>query len=757
MLTDGNEFEAEVRRVARLMWPADVGSGAVMFDGKERDGVFISEECVHAIECTVSRTKSKAEDDGKKLVKILKELRKKFADKAAKGWFITQQEPTADQRTAIQQLGNDLVAVSYDVFRSKLVDAKSYLNSREAFAFGSVRDPETGAIDDRASYVQMDLCGPHGDLYNIRHLSEGLLKGDKFVVLGDYGAGKSTTLREIFFDLRTSYFKHKTVFFPVLLNLRDHHGQTNPAEALERHGRNIGYPHPHHLVRAWRAGFITLLLDGFDELGSPGWTGIPKKLRDLRYQSMVLVREFVKDTPITSGLVISGRAHYFDRKEDEIYRALGLPAGAISISLTDFTEDQVSAYLKKRGWSGAIPSWLPSRPLLVGYLAAKGVLQQTINETSTFSPAEGWDLLLDRVCEREAGIDIGISGDTVREIVEKLATKARCYVDGLGPLNPMEIAGIFRDTCGYEPDQKSLILLQRLPGLGSSESEDGSRYFVDKDIVDVARTGDVIRYIVAPYAQDHSSFSGWQCPMGVLGHEVVSLKLKTSCTAKQLSAAARSASDSLGNDCLAGDITQVLIEMGMPYVDSNLEIKDIIFPNIYFDENMMDYSGVTFLDCSFQEMELDVEISSDKMPKFKSCLFGSVIGRISHKDLPKEVFDDDCEFYNFSNDVSTNQAILDVEALPLPVRVGLSILKKLYVQSGSGRKHSALVRGLDHRAKRYVDPALTLLRQEGFLVESSASSEKVWLPVRKHSSRVRKILSSPIGSDDPIIKNLSTC
>jgi hypothetical protein len=33
----------------------------------------------------------------------------------------------------------------------------------------------------------------------------------------------------------------------------------------ERHGRNIGFPNPSQLVRAWKAGYAVLLLDGFDE------------------------------------------------------------------------------------------------------------------------------------------------------------------------------------------------------------------------------------------------------------------------------------------------------------------------------------------------------------------------------------------------------------------------------------------------------------------------------------------------------------
>ena len=54
--------------------------------------------------------------------------------------------------------------------------------------------------------------------------------------------------------------------FPVFVNLRDHYGQTDPAEILHRHARNVGFDKPSHLVRAWRAGFVHLSMDGFDEI-----------------------------------------------------------------------------------------------------------------------------------------------------------------------------------------------------------------------------------------------------------------------------------------------------------------------------------------------------------------------------------------------------------------------------------------------------------------------------------------------------------
>lgn len=43
-------FENEVRRVAHTLWTEARYSGAVNVDGRERDGIFETEECIHLLE-----------------------------------------------------------------------------------------------------------------------------------------------------------------------------------------------------------------------------------------------------------------------------------------------------------------------------------------------------------------------------------------------------------------------------------------------------------------------------------------------------------------------------------------------------------------------------------------------------------------------------------------------------------------------------------------------------------------------------------
>jgi hypothetical protein len=162
------------------------------------------------------------------------------------------------------------------------VDGKSYLSARKNYPFGSVRDPETGIARTTLDYVPLDIVDKDGSLRSIDDICADLLKGRKFILVGDYGAGKSATIREAFLQLSKLFREGKSLLFPLTLNLRDHHGQTDPVEAIERHARQTGYPRPSDLVRGWRAGLALLLLDGFDEIATAGWAGKTKKLRDPR-------------------------------------------------------------------------------------------------------------------------------------------------------------------------------------------------------------------------------------------------------------------------------------------------------------------------------------------------------------------------------------------------------------------------------------------------------------------------------------------
>ena len=107
---------------------------------------------------------------------------------------------------------------------------------------------------------------------SLSDLCDRIKNGEKTILVAEYGVGKSMLLRQLFHEL-VREFRSKTHFrTPIAINLRDHLGQSDPVELLERHARSNAAD-PQNLVAAWNAGYVDLLIDGFDELSTRGLDG----------------------------------------------------------------------------------------------------------------------------------------------------------------------------------------------------------------------------------------------------------------------------------------------------------------------------------------------------------------------------------------------------------------------------------------------------------------------------------------------------
>jgi len=743
-------FEDEVRRIARQLWPRAEFGGAEMRDGRERDGIFEADEFVHVIECTVSRSKQKAQEDFEKLSKLIRQAESKYSHKFCKGWFVTLHEPTADQRAVFAKAKGRVVAVSFDQFRSKLIDARSYLTLRGKYPFGSVRDPATGDVQTDVRYVPLDISDNAGQLYAVDAIAERVLSGTRLVLVGDYGAGKSASLREIHNRLARAFWDQKTLLFPITINLRDHHGQTDPVEALERHARRTGFASPESLVRAWRAGYVTLLLDGFDEIATAGWAGKTKRLKDLRFRSMELLRGFVRETPKACGVLIAGRAHFFDSSA-EMFSALGLPKTTGILNLSEFNEEQVALFLKHQGWSDSIPSWVPSRPLLLGYLASRRLLQDTLASGEGSGPAAGWNALLERICTRESEIEAGIDASTVRRLIEHVACIARSSADGLGPVLPDQMTEAFTTVCGYPPDDRGAVLLQRLPGLGGHSSEDGARVFIDADFAEAARGGAVFEFIQAPF-DSRLIPDNWQNTLQALGAELAGIRCQEAKYGVGKLFAAIDASDKqFKTDTLKADLILTMRGLGYPYEGPSLHVSEVIVPELTLEDRGSPFGPVEFQDSVIGRLEIETGTAPTAMPRFVRCYFGMIDGRTGPQDLPADLFHE-CTIDAFEDSARTTNAILSL-SLPRGAKAVLTIIKKVYAQRGSGRREGALYRGLDVATQQLVPQALALLRREGLLTKAGQGEQIVWLPTKSSDARRRAlgILASPTTSNDAVM------
>jgi hypothetical protein len=753
-------FEDEVRRIARARWPQAEFDGAAMVNGRERDGIFETDDVIHYVEATRSRRADKAKDDTKKLFGLMTEQQRKRSMKGAIGWFITQDEPTADQREAVRLHGKGQVkAVSFAQFQQGLVDVQQYFSKRENHFFGSIADPATGEPKPKIPYIPLDLTLlESGNPIDIDTLAAGIATGESYTLLGDYGAGKSMTLRQIYFQLRDVYRRGGTPKFPIYLNLREHSGQDDPSEVLERHARRLGFDKPHSLVSAWRAGFALLVIDGFDEVTTLGVSAGRTKLREARRRSLEAVRALISQTPEIVGFVIAGRDHFFS-SPDERRSSLGVRPNTKTIAVGELTQNQIAIYLQQiAGKDIPLPQWLPTRPLLVAYIATRGLVDELGDVLQSIDSTDGWHLLLQKIFERESKISPNLDGVTLRRILERLATVARSTNDGLGPITQQQIRTAYIQTCDSEPDEQANLLLQRLPGLGVYRAEDDSRTFVDIELAEVCRARDITDFVLNPYGQLQDD--GWKSSISLAatfaGQTAITrvsrnlLDVDQFATAK-IEAALNAAENQREIGALRADLAALAVEMSHPPT-TTIIIEGEVFENytLTLPHGTTDLSNLVFRDCLFECIDIASDSDIKLLPAFQGCIFLMILGRTSASDLPDARFDARCTYEMFADSAETQSAILSSN-LTRGEKLVLTILRKLFIQSLGGRAESALYRGLDLNDRQIVPDAIKILQQHGLLMLYNRGDGNVWVPVRKEIARARRILGAPASCGDEVI------
>lgn len=758
MLSDMNEdvFESEVRRICSQLWRGDQDPGASHVDGRERDLVYHTPDAIHVVECTVSKRKEKAAGDGLKTDVLVRSLRMKFPDRVVQGWFITLADPTADQREAVDEFNGTVKAISFHQLQSRLVNSREYVSLRKRHRFGSVRDPDTGHIDDATDYIDLDLYEPvSGHTYSTKQLSRLCANNARIVLLGDFGAGKSMTVRELFRRMSGDFLTGRQGKFPVCINLNEHPGETDPSVALYRHARLVGFAPEDSLVRAWKCGFCHILLDGFDELSTAKWAGRMHEFGAIKRQAMTLVRRFVEETPADVSIVISGRTHFFEG-DNELRNSLGLSSDILILNLTEFSDQQIARALKRKGLDEQIPEWFPTRPLFLGYLISRGFMAELGTIPADMTPSAGWAMLFGRMCDREARAELGFDASHIRALLARMATRCRRTGDGLGPLLPSEMIQVCTEVCGFEPEPSMVTALQRLPGLGVDDTELQSRRFVDAELADVARAGDVVECATNPYGDlSNLQMSDWNHPLREIGIAVVAESLtQRGTTEKQLSACIHTLSSDPDAATLCLELAIAGAQLGLGYSNGELVLSGGLIAALDISDASGDLSRLTLRECWISVLAASSGEVLTRCPQLQGCVIERVDGLASPNDAPTGLLDDEVEIGEFTNDARTTAAILDL-GMPMGSRVLLTILKKLYLQTGKGRKESALWRGLDHVARTKVQDTLDILRSEGLAESTRLGSQRIWLPTRSGRARALKILAEPTSSNDMSILRAS--
>jgi hypothetical protein len=747
--SNGTEFENEVRRVARALWDTPPGGGGSQkIDGRERDCIFKTEYVTHYLEITRQNTLDKVRNDALKMVKYRR-------DEASKGnsvklWYITEKEPTADQRTEAQKHG--ITILSLIEFERSIFDFNQYLQLRCKYRFGSASDPDTDSTDTSQTKYQnvaIRRDTPPKATLNIKDVADHLVAGGRAVLLGDYGMGKSITLREVFTELRHRRLNGDISYTPVLLNLREHWGQSRPAEALDRHGHEVGLSEQERqkLIRAFNAKRLIVMLDGFDETASIQWNPrVSPRMREARVASVALANAFIQQSLGGPGLIVAGREHYFDNFQ-EMNSALGLRDADLRLSLDGFSVEETKSFFASRGIKSPIPEWLPSRPLFLAYLSRKGLLKDILEATDGLAPARAWAALVKRVSEREAAIHSNLGSDSIQRILEHLASTARQTPTGLGPITERDVAAAFQRVTEMEPDEAARPLLMRLPGLSSRDRIEGRRTFLDDDFVDVLRTGDVIRFYENQY--DDPSASQWRVAMGPTGLEILASSVRSPESRKDPSrvalAAASTALQKWKSSALAMDLIQAARLCGQD--ESSVDCNGLVLTDI--SVRLLDLSVSPIpRNLTLQSVEFDAIYVPDGSPD-NLRIVDSVIQRLAGVSrLPEWIIRTDVGTFD---EVATNAGILRSDDIPLGLRVGLTMLRKLFEQRGYGRNETALSRGMDPKGRTKVPALLELLKTEGIAFCCSVRGSTVWYPVQGQRRRAHTILDAPTSSRDTFV------
>ena len=750
----GPQFEDEVRNIARSIYSNSLGQGSQLVDGRERDGIFWNGEVYTVIEATTSKAKQKAAEDSKKTNDLVGRLRRE--GHMARGLLVTLHEPTTEQKEAVKKHERTTKVISFDELRSLLFDAQAYINNRSKKRFGSVYDH----VDHNYDVPLTDFVEPTlevldtGYLGSVHEITQKIFSAQRLVLIAEYGVGKSMLLRHIFYQLVRSFREKQHFRTPIAINLREHLGQTDPVELLERHARSNA-ANPQKLVAAWNAGYVDLLIDGFDELSTRGWTGDAKRLREYRRSSHSVVRKLIKDTPKSCGIIITGRDAYFD-SHVEMREALATPASGFEIfQVHPFDEDQTRTFLNKKGYHGEIPDWIPTRPLLLTYLATKGLLETAVQAEVTGSHPRGaaWLSLLDMIVEREAEQSEGIDKYTILQFLGALAILSRQVSDGQLGFSPQQMESIFFDLTNNPILEDERNILLRLPGLGAAHDNAINRSFIDKDFMNACCAIPTLRYIQDPhsdYAKTYN-FDGLSSPLTEIGIDTLSAICERANIVCGVLTSSVDYAVSAGFMQLAFDIYRVAIrscDISQYYTFSGIELEEIDLSLDYFDDTKIDFSG-----CLIDKVILPHHGDTNYDVVFTECLIGNLEGRVSEEDLSKDQFID-CEISNFTDEYNVNSQVMDT-SLPLGTRVLVVTLRKLFKQRGSSRMESALVRGLDQRSRMIVPEVIMLLQKYGFVTSTSRRGKVTYAGTKAKRGEALKIIQAPSRQDLDILKECS--
>ncbi|MBI5155098.1 hypothetical protein HZA57_07660 [Candidatus Poribacteria bacterium] len=295
-------------------------------------------------------------------------------------------------------------------------------------------------------------------------------------------------------------------------------------------------------------------------------------------------------------------------------------------------------------------------------------------------------------------------------------------------------------------------MLQRLAVLTRTGDHVETRQFVSEDFANAARTGDVKRFVESPFNSKPPFAKEWIHDLTDSGAEILQFDLGDVKNG-QLEIAIRQATK-LRYGTLAADVLKVCM-LRREKLRDPIVITEACISSLCVDDLDGPLESTTFDSCLIGTLDFVMGSDPTRLPRIQSSCIGALRGCLRKEDVPEKLLLPGTTVQSFEPIPFTPDAILESN-LPLPVRVLWTILKKLYVQKGAGRRENALRRGLDHRAARYVSEILEALRKSGFAQRNTAlDTEPVWYASRSMRERAMRILSNPHDRSDPLVAEVA--
>jgi hypothetical protein len=731
------KFEADIREIARLKWGVEPKQQEIA--GTKYDCVLeISWDRLVIVEITKNLTLDKVRGDINRLALVRTACFQ--SENIYVEAFIVLTGPVTD---AMFKAGEAVKVKVADKgsFQRFFFDHKLYSGVRKGLQFGSAVNPITGK-PDTTSYVPVSYSRMRdARRLDIQEIARMIAAGQSVILTGEYGAGKSRCVKEVFDILSQSEDT------PLLLSidLRRSWGLNTGAEIVRRHLEEIGMAAAaDNLIRALNGGRAIFLLDGFDEIGAQSWSKDATDLKAIRHATLKGVRDIVSKSKC--GVLICGRERYFN-STDEMISALGVrSSGRELIRCEDqFTEEEMEVFLENIQLDVVLPDWLPRRPLMCQAVASL----DDATRSKMFGEADAdvvfWRSFMDIVCEREAQIKDILKKETIFDILLRLGRITRAKIENLGPLSPIEIQRAFQTALGHSPTEESAVILQRLPGLGRVGADTEERKFIDIFILDGLRAADVAAMV---HAEDKTVLQEtWFNGLEELGQKILASDMTTSEKFGSFRGFARDAAREK-NRVIAGDIVAASVR-GRDEADfRGLTLAETVIGQL--DMERCAVKGLNLSDSLIQEIILP--LAPPENVNIAKCEIGRLFGITDRQAIPAWLKESSIGEMESAANVSRIKSM----HLEPQLRVLITILKKIFLQKGGGRQEDALRRGLGQIDRHdAASDILKILKRESFIKVVPGDHGNIYIPERKYTDRVKKMVGELSTSQDSIWKEVA--